>query len=115
MARDTMPTTAEQPIETHDEIRAKAHGDDLWSRYAAIPSPTDLVPDPRARLAIELAVTEQVFREYVDEAPFVARLLKLIELVREVMTRQDLYIDLAKSIILEEEKRRGCVPKPPPP
>jgi hypothetical protein len=41
----------------------------------------------------------------------VARLLKLIELVRAVMIRQDLYVDLAKSIILEEEKKRG--PKPP--
>jgi hypothetical protein len=70
------------------------------------------VSDPRARLTLELAITEEVFREHADDAPFVARLLKLIELVREVMARQDLYIDLAKSIILEEEKRRG--PKPPP-
>jgi hypothetical protein len=57
-----------------------------------------------------LAITEEVFREYAD-IPFVARLLKLVTLVREVMIRQDLYVDLAKSIILEEEKRRG--PKPP--
>jgi hypothetical protein len=67
------------------------------------------VPDPRARLALELAITEEVFRDYA-EAPFVARLLKLIELVREVLTRQDLYVDLAKSIILEEEKRRRGSP-----
>ena len=68
------------------------------------------MPDPRACLSIELAITEAVFRDYA-EVPFVARLLKLIELVREVMIRQDLYVDLAKSIILEEEKKRG--PKPP--
>lgn len=68
------------------------------------------MPDPRQRLYLELAMTEEVFREHA-EAPFVARLLKLIELVREVMIRQDLYVNLAKSIILEEEKRRG--PHPP--
>lgn len=64
------------------------------------------MPDPRQRLYLELAMTEEVFREHA-EAPFVARLLKLIELVREVMTRQDLYVNLAKSIIEEEEQRRG--------
>ena len=68
------------------------------------------MPDPRACLSIELAITEAVFRDYA-EVPFVARLLKLTALIREAMARQQLYVDLAKSIILEEETRRG--PKPP--
>ena len=59
---------------------------------------------------MEIAILEEVLRGH-EEMPFVARLLKLTALIREAMARQQLYVDLAKSIILEEETRRG--PKPP--
>jgi hypothetical protein len=59
---------------------------------------------------MEMAILEEVLHGH-EEVPFVARLLKLIALIREAMARQQLYIDLAKSIILEEEQRRG--PRPP--
>jgi hypothetical protein len=59
---------------------------------------------------MEIAILEEVLRGH-EEVPFVARLLKLIALIREAIARQQLYVDLAKSIILEEEQRRG--PKPP--
>ena len=86
--------------------------DDLWSRYAAAPRMTEQHPGLRLTgLLHELTLLRDTINA-AEPTHYGARLLDLTDLVFQVVAHQQLHIDLAKSVLLEEEKRRGPGPTP---
>jgi len=61
-------------------------------------------------LRYELFALEAVLEAYADTV-FGIRMLRLIDLIRTVLAKQQLHINLARSIIAEAETLRGRPPR----
>ena len=82
--------------------------DDLWHQYATAPRRP---ADQPGQLLHELTLLRDTLNA-AEPTLHGARLLDLTELVFLVVAHQQLHIDLARSVIEEEEKRRGPGPTP---